>query len=131
MKEKISDNTYNYKKCPNCNSEEVVFKRERVGTQSNSIGYKGCRTSASQTNYRTIGFCKNCGYTFTRNNKQNNKTKNNNLKILLWIFLFPVMFLIWLPKKFYVTDKIKINKETKKIIVFIYILFVLLMIQFS
>ncbi len=106
--------------CPVCNSTNIKFHRERTSSIGNSQSYKSIFTntrtnrSIKQNTYQTIGLCQNCGHTWNpieRNN--NNQTKTNGC---LWWFLvilfFPVSLSVW----FYKTNKIKLEKKWKSLI---------------
>ena len=67
----------NIGKCPKCGSSKINFKRERTTTatqsrsRKNHIGSGRQGKSISQSAYRTVGVCQNCGY--TSNPNENNK----------------------------------------------------------
>lgn len=90
--------------CPKCGSSNVSFKRERVGTatqsrsQKNVIGKGRTGHSVSQSAYRTVGLCQSCGYTWNPNgsNKSGRKTW---LWVLGWICIFPVPLTILMLRK--------------------------------
>lgn len=91
--------------CPKCGGNNVTFKRERVGTatqsrsQKNVIGKGRTGHSVSQSAYRTVGICRNCGYTWNPNgsNKSGRKTW---LWVLGWICIFPIpLTILMLSKK--------------------------------
>lgn len=50
--------------CPHCGSSNTEIRRERIGTSFKSTGKGRNYSSQSNTSYRTVGFCKKCGYTF-------------------------------------------------------------------
>lgn len=80
--------------CPQCGSSNIQFKREKQGEVR---GKKSNRTI-----YRTVGFCKDCGYTWYPSSYDTNRANNNNmvLWVLGWLFFFPapVMVLVWRKK---------------------------------
>ena len=81
--------------CPKCNSSNIQFKRENQGEIRGKNG--------KQVIHRTVGFCKDCGYTWYPSTPYETKnTSNGNLIwwVLGWIFFFPapVMVLIWRKK---------------------------------
>lgn len=80
--------------CPKCASSNVEFKRENQG----EIRGK----NAKQIIHRTVGVCKDCGYTWYTSGVENDSVKKNTKLwwILGWIFFFPapVMVLIWRKK---------------------------------
>ena len=90
--------------CPKCGGSNVTFKRERVGTatqsrsQKNVIGKGRTSNSVSQSAYRTVGLCQSCGYTWNPNggNKSGKKTW---LWVLGWICIFPVPLTILMLRK--------------------------------
>ena len=80
--------------CPKCGSSSVEFRRENQGEVQGK--------SARQIIYRTVGFCKDCGYTWYTSDVSNDVPKKSNMIwwVLGWIFFFPapVMVLIWRKK---------------------------------
>ena len=79
--------------CPQCSSSNIQFTRENQG----EIHGKNSRRVV----YRTVGFCKDCGYTWYPSGTNSAPQKNNLVWwILGWIFFFPapVMVLIWRKK---------------------------------
>lgn len=94
-------------RCPNCGNSTVTFKRERVGTATQSssrkiyIGTGRKRRSVSQAVYKTVGVCQNCGYTWTPNdNGSGNKSdKKTWLWVLGWICIFPLPLTILMLRK--------------------------------
>ena len=90
--------------CPKCGGNNVTFKRERVGTatqsrsQKNVIGKGRTSQSVSQSAYRTVGLCQSCGYTWNPNggSKSGKKTW---LWVLGWICIFPVPLTILMLRK--------------------------------
>jgi len=91
-------------RCPKCGSSSINFKRERTGTTSRSNSRSKLFTSGrkrrtqSQTSYRTIGLCQNCGFAWDPNSSSavGSSEKNSNLKwwVLGWIFVFPISLTI-------------------------------------
>lgn len=92
-------------KCPKCGNSKITFKRERVvtATQSHSrknyIGTGRQGQSVSQSAYRTIGVCQNCGYTWNPNTTSNSSGKKTWLWVLGWICIFPLPLTILLLRK--------------------------------
>ena len=107
----------NLGKCPKCGNSKITFKRERVGTKTqtrsrkNYIGSGRQSQSASQSSYRTIGLCQNCGYTWDPNatnqssntkaflpkcSNQKTSGKKTWLWVLGWICFFPLPLTILL-----------------------------------
>ncbi len=79
--------------CPKCGSSNVQFQRENQGEFRNA--------NSKQVVLRTVGFCKDCGYTWYPSGANSAPQKNNLVWwILGWIFFFPapVMVLIWRKK---------------------------------
>ena len=80
--------------CPKCGSSNVQFQRENQGEFRNA--------NSKQVVHRTVGFCKDCGYTWYPNTSylEPPKKRNTLLWVLGWIFFFPapVMVLIWRKK---------------------------------
>lgn len=95
-------------KCPKCNCTKITFKRERVGTATQSFsrknvigsGRKG--QSVSQSAYRTVGLCQNCGFTWNPNNSGSSNVKKGMhtwVWVLGWICIFPLPLTILLLRK--------------------------------
>lgn len=83
----------NRQACFRCGSSNVQFKREKQG----EIREKNTKHIIN----RTVGFCKDCGYTWYPEGANEASKKNNMVWwILGWIFFFPapVMVLIWRKK---------------------------------
>lgn len=79
--------------CPKCGSSNISFEREKQGEVK---GKKGTAVVRS-----TVGFCKDCGYTWHVAGTGTQTKKNNMLWwVLGWLFFFPapVMVLIWRKK---------------------------------
>lgn len=104
--------------CVKCGSTKIKFDREKIRmvTQSNSrkkyYGKQKNIESVSQSAYRTIGMCQNCGYTWDANKVQNaNGTVQNGantwLWVLGWIFIFPLPLTILMLRKNTINPKIK------------------------
>lgn len=91
--------------CPKCGNSNVTFKRERIGTATQRTSYKNVigtgRTgrSVSQSAYRTIGLCQNCGYTWNPNVANKGSGRKTWLWILGWICIFPVPLTILMLRK--------------------------------
>lgn len=91
--------------CPKCGSTYVSFKRERVGTSTqrsshkNIIGTGRTGQSVSQSAYRTVGLCQNCGYTWNPNAASKGSGKKTWLWVLGWICIFPVPLTILMLRK--------------------------------
>lgn len=79
--------------CPKCGSSNIKFDREKQGEIRGKRGTAVVRS--------TVGFCRDCGYTW-HTAGSSNQPKNNNMVwwILGWIFFFPapMMVLIWRKK---------------------------------
>lgn len=79
--------------CPQCGSSNIQFRRENQGE------IRGKKSK--QVVHRTVGFCKDCGYTWYPSGANSAPQKNNLIWwILGWLFFFPapVMVLIWRKK---------------------------------
>ena len=91
--------------CPKCGSTNVTFKRERVGTSTRRSSHKNIfgtgRTgqSVSQSAYRTVGLCQNCGFTWNPNAANQGSGRKTWLWVLGWIFIFPVPLTILMLRK--------------------------------
>ena len=92
-------------KCPKCGNSKITFKRERVGTatqsrsRKNYIGTGRQVQSVSQSAYRTVGVCQNCGYTWNPNATNKGSGNKTWLWVLGWICIFPVPLTILLLRK--------------------------------
>lgn len=95
-------------KCPNCGITKINFKREIIGTATQSTSHKNTIGSGrkgqaiSQAAYRTVGLCQNCGYTWNPNVNSTNVEKKGSptwLWVLGWICIFPLPLSILLLKK--------------------------------
>lgn len=95
-------------KCPRCNSTKITFKRERVETamqsssRKNVIGSGRKGQSVSQSAYRTVDLCQNCGFTWNPNNSGSsnvNKGTPTWVWVLGWICIFPLPLTILLLRK--------------------------------
>lgn len=73
--------------CPKCGSANIQFKRETQG----EIRSK----KSKQVIHRTVGFCKDCGYTWFPNQKR----RKTWLWVLGWLFIFPLPLTILLLRK--------------------------------
>lgn len=95
----------NVGKCPKCGNSKITFKRERVGTatqsrsRKNYIGSGRQGQSVSQSAYRTVGVCQNCGYTWNPNATNTGSGKKTWLWVLGWICIFPLPLTILLLRK--------------------------------
>lgn len=96
--------------CPKCGNSNISFKRERIGTatqrtsRKNVIGTGRTGQSVSQTAYRTVGLCQNCGHTWNPNagnsgSRSNGSGRKTWLWVLGWICIFPVPLTILLLRK--------------------------------
>lgn len=92
----------NVGKCPKCGNSKITFKRERVGTATQSRSRKNYIVpgrqgqSVSQSAYRTVGVCQNCGYTWNPNATNKGSGKKTWLWVLGWICIFPLPLTILL-----------------------------------
>ena len=95
----------NIGKCPKCGNSKITFKRERVATATQSRSRKNYIVSGrqgksiSQSAYRTIGVCQNCGYTWNPNEANKGSGKKTLLWVLGWICIFPLPLTILLLRK--------------------------------
>lgn len=99
----------NLGKCPKCGNSKIAFKRERVGTLTQSgsrkkyigTGRKG--QTVSQSAYRTIGVCQTCGCTWTPNVNIDEEKKGSDKKIWIWVLgwicFFPIPLTILILRK--------------------------------
>ena len=91
--------------CPKCGNSNISFKRERIGTatqrtsRKNVIGTGRTGQSVSQSTYRTVGLCQNCGHTWNPNAGSKSSGKKTWLWVLGWICIFPVPLTILLLRK--------------------------------
>lgn len=91
--------------CPKCGNSNITFKRERVATatqrtsRKNVIGTGRTGQSVSQSAYRTVGLCQNCGYTWNPNAGNGGSKRKTWLWVLGWICIFPVPLTILLLRK--------------------------------
>ena len=108
-------------KCPMCNSTNIKFHRERTGSIGNTLSSRSVftnnrnTTSINQNTYQTIGLCQNCGYTWNPN-ENNSKNQSKKKGCLWWFFailFFPVSLSVW----FYKSDRIKLEKKWKILII--------------
>jgi rubredoxin len=92
-------------RCPKCGNSKITFKRERVGTatqsrsRKNYVGRGRQGRSVSQAVYRTVGVCQNCGYTWNPNATNKDSGKKTWLWVLGWICIFPLPLTILLLRK--------------------------------
>ena len=94
--------------CPKCGSTKISFKRERVAvstkssSRSKALGTGRNGSAYSQSSYRTIGLCQNCGFTWNPNaSVQGNEKKGAPiwLWVIGWICIFPLPLTILLLRK--------------------------------
>ena len=91
--------------CPKCGNSNITFKRECVGTatlresHNNLIGTGRTGRLVSQSAYRTVGLCQNCGHTWNPNAGIKRSGKKTWLWVLGWICIFPVPLTILLLRK--------------------------------
>ncbi len=79
--------------CPKCHSSNIEFKRENQGEVRGK--------NSKSVIHRTVGFCKDCGFTWYPNSASQGSKNNNTIWwVLGWLFFFPapVMILIWRKK---------------------------------
>lgn len=105
VEQEQTDVQNNIGKCPKCGNSQITFKRERVRTATHSrsrknyIGTGRQGQSVSQSEYRTVGVCQNCGYTWDPNISNKGSSKKTWLWVLGWICIFPLPLTILLVKK--------------------------------
>ncbi len=91
--------------CPRCGGSKITFKREKTTTtthstsRKNTIGKGRTGQSVSQSAYRTVGICQNCGYTWNPNSTTKGTGKKTWLWVLGWICIFPLPLTILLLRK--------------------------------
>ena len=78
------------KGCPKCGSSNITFTRENQGE------IRGRK--AKKVVHTTVGYCKDCGYTWTPE-MEKPKKRRTFLWILGWIFIFPVPLTILMLRK--------------------------------
>ncbi len=83
--------------CPKCHSSNIQFRRENQGEVRGK--------QSKRVIHRTVGFCKDCGYTWYPDTAagvaiDTNQKSNMKWWVLGWIFFFPApaMVLIWRKK---------------------------------
>lgn len=79
----------NKKGCPKCNSTNIQFRRENQGE------IRGKKSK--KVIYKTVGFCKDCGATWTPPEEVKPKRKTW-LWVLGWIYIFPIPLTIIMLK---------------------------------
>ena len=108
-----SDTIDNTGKCPKCGSLKIAYERERIGTsrqyrsRKNYIGNGRQGKSVSQSVYRTVGVCQNCGYTWNPNATTSGTRSKTWLWVLGWILIFPLPLTIILLRKKDIAPKIR------------------------
>ncbi len=89
--------------CPKCGGNRIKFKREEIGSK------KGKKSR--DVLYRTVGICQDCGHTWDTTASDGKRSHSAWWWILVVLF-FPISLSIW----FYKTDKIKLDKKYRIII---------------
>ena len=121
-------------KCPKCNSGNVKFQREKLGYVGTSQSYNSVFSSAKNTSssrqntYATIGICQNCGYTWDPNAEE--VSSPNKKGLLFWIvaiLFWPISVSVW----FYKTEKIKLEKKWRVVILAVAWVFIIAMSSVS
>ena len=91
--------------CPKCGSSNIQFQRENQGE------YR--RKNGKTIVHRTVGFCKDCGHTWTPSsaNSQTNGSSVGKtiLWILGWLYIFPVPLMILLRRKKDMNPKLRLG----------------------
>ena len=79
--------------CPKCGSTNIEFKRENHGEVRGK--------SQKQIVHRTVGYCKDCGYTWYPEGQtvQMPKKRKTWLWVIGWIFCFPIPLTILMLRK--------------------------------
>lgn len=120
-------------RCPKCNGSNVKFHREKVATvgktNSRKSTFSNTRNSntVKQTAYRTVGICQECGYTWDPNIGTNETAATaQKSKGCLWWFLMLCIWPIALSVWFYKTDKVRLEKKWKIIILVVFWVFMLI-----
>lgn len=82
--------------CPRCHSSNIQFKRENQGETLTM--YKGFHNK--RVIHRTVGFCRDCGYTWFADDTEKPVNNNSYLWIISLILCPPavIMVLIWRKK---------------------------------
>lgn len=99
-----TNQTSNNAKCPRCNGNCVHFHREKTTPVQQ-------KHAAVYTEYRTIGICQSCGFTWDPNSKPTNPAATTNKLNWVWWLLLFCLWPIWLSIWFYRTDKIQLSKK--------------------
>ena len=95
----------NKKGCPKCGSSNIAFNRETQGEIR--------RKNTTAVVRSTIGYCKDCGYTWTAaGNMEAPRKKRTWLWVLGWIFVFPVPLTILMLR-----PTCKLDKKIRYIII--------------
>lgn len=84
--------------CPNCGSANIQFRRENQGEVRSK--------HSKQIIHRTVGFCKDCGYTWTPQAPQKPKSKLW-LWVIGWICCFPIPLTILMLRNQKLNNKAK------------------------
>lgn len=113
--------------CPRCSSENIKFTREKQGSvRSTSQSGRSSRT-IRQEFYATTGFCQACGYTWTASADPSPVAQPKTHGVGWWILAI-LLWPFFLSVRFWKTDKVKLAKVWR---VLILILFWLLLLSFS
>lgn len=92
-------------RCPKCGGSRIVFRREQIGTETQShsrkrnIGTGRKKKTVSQMNYRTVGICQSCGYTWSTGSTKGHSGGKTWLWVLGWIFIFPLPLTVLMLRK--------------------------------
>lgn len=93
------------KGCPKCGSLDIRFDREDVNAQTNASGTRKRRRPKISVK-RTVGYCKNCGYTwygdkedYENRIKEDEPDPKKAVWILGWTLCFPVPITILLARQ--------------------------------
>lgn len=77
--------------CPKCGSSNIQFKRENHGELRGK--------KSKKIIHKTVGFCKDCGYTWYPSSGNDTSKNKTWLWILGWLFIFPLPLTILLLRK--------------------------------
>lgn len=108
--------------CPKCGSDKASFKRETAGSKGSGASVSvrvtknvsvGTGSGSSKRQYQTIGFCPDCGYTWSA------KGKSPLVTALLWLCIYIPFFPIALSIWFWKTRRFNLEKKKKAVILVI------------
>ena len=105
--------------CPQCGGTNIQFQRETVGTSYNSsykrTGVKrswifpsDIRKGRQTIDYKTVGFCGDCGYTWEIEKDR----KRSGWRYLFFLILWPIALSMW----FWKTPALRLDKRRRAVI---------------